>query len=181
MSAEPHPNADKLKGCQVSDGVEQFQVVCGALNTRVSIKIPFAKIGAVLRSDFKLKIAKLHQVESFGMLCSAAELGLSNYHSSLLEFPASAPIGVDVREFLDLDDHIIDVDLTTNRSDCLSVVELAHEVGVLNKMDVIVECVSAINITIEDTLPVNVVAAETCPRYFSRVVCNVNVAAVTPL
>lgn len=181
LGAEPHPNADKLQVCQVSDGVETFQVVCGAPNARPGIKIPFAKIGAVLGADFKIKKAKLRQVESFGMLCSASELGLSDDHDGIMELPANVKTGEDFRAFLGLDDQIIDVDLTPNRSDCLSIAGLAREVGVLNKVDVTPVEVTAANVAIDDVFPVRVDAADACPRYLGRVVRGVDVTAQTPL
>ena len=181
ISAEPHPNADKLQVCQVTDGSETFQVVCGAPNARAGIKIPFAKIGAVLGGDFKIKKAKLRQVESFGMLCSASELGISEDHDGILELPAAATTGQDLREYLDLDDCIIDVDLTPNRCDCLSLAGLAREVGVLNKTDVSEVQIDAVAAVIDDVFPVEVQAADACPRYLGRVIKSVNVAAATPL
>ncbi|MEL0635667.1 phenylalanine--tRNA ligase subunit beta [Marinomonas sp. TI.3.20] len=181
ISAEPHPNADKLQVCQVSDGAEQFQVVCGAPNARAGIKIPFAKIGAVLGADFKIKKAKLRQVESFGMLCSASELGVSDDNDGIMELPSEAQAGDDFRAFLGLDDHIIDVDLTPNRSDCLSLAGLAREVGVLNKVNVTPVSVVAANVAIDDVFSVRVDASEACPRYLGRVIRGVNVTAKTPL
>lgn len=181
ISAEPHPNADKLQVCQVTDGAEQFQVVCGAPNARAGIKIPFAKIGAVLGVDFKIKKAKLRQVESFGMLCSASELGLSDDHDGIMELPLDAQTGEDFRAFLGLDDQIIDVDLTPNRSDCLSLAGLAREVGVLNKVDVTPVEVTAAAVSIDDAFSVRVEASGACPRYLGRVIRGVNVATQTPL
>lgn len=181
ISADPHPNADKLQVCQVSDGTDTFQVVCGAPNARPGIKIPFAKIGAVLGADFKIKKAKLRQVESFGMLCSASELGVSDDHDGIMELPLSLTTGADFREVLGLDDRIIDVDLTPNRSDCLSLAGLAREVGVLNKVDLTPVDIVAVDVTIEDTFPVRVDAVEACPRYLGRVIRGVNVTAQTPL
>ena len=181
ISAEPHPNADKLQVCQVSDGDETFQVVCGAPNARAGIKIPFAKIGAVLGGDFKIKKAKLRQVESFGMLCSASELGISEDHDGIMELPEAATTGQDLREYLDLDDCIIDVDLTPNRCDCLSLAGLAREVGVLNKTDVSEVQIDAVTAVIDDVFPVEVQATDACPRYLGRVIKGVNVAATTPL
>ena len=181
ISADSHPNADKLQVCQVSDGAEIFQVVCGAPNARAGIKIPFAKIGAVLGADFKIKKAKLRQVESFGMLCSASELGLSDDHDGIMELPEAAKAGEDFRAFLGLDDQIIDVDLTPNRSDCLSLAGLAREVGVLNKVDLTPVSIVAADVLIEDAFPVRVDAVDACPRYLGRVVRGVNVTAQTPL
>ncbi|MEP3349602.1 MAG: phenylalanine--tRNA ligase subunit beta [Marinomonas sp.] len=181
ISADPHPNADKLQVCQVSDGTDTFQVVCGAPNARPGIKIPFAKIGAVLGADFKIKKAKLRQVESFGMLCSASELGVSDDNDGIMELPLSLATGADFREVLGLDDKIIDVDLTPNRSDCLSLAGLAREVGVLNKVDLTPVDIVAVDAAIEDTFPVRVDAVEACPRYLGRVIRGVNVTAQTPL
>ncbi|SBS32165.1 Phenylalanine--tRNA ligase beta subunit [Marinomonas spartinae] len=181
MSAEPHPNADKLQVCQVSDGTERFQVVCGAPNARPGIKIPFAKIGAVLGADFKIKKAKLRQVESFGMLCSASELGVNDDNDGIMELPASAVTGQDFRAFLGLDDQIIDVDLTPNRSDCLSVAGLAREVGVLNKIDLTPVEIAPAAVAIDDTFPVRVDVTGACPRYLGRVIRGVDVSVPTPL
>ena len=133
VSREQHPDADKLSLCQVTDGTESFQIVCGAANVREGLKIPFAKIGAELPTpdgkSFKIKKAKLRGVESFGMLCAEAELGLAESSDGLMELPESAPVGIDFREYMQLDDSIIDVDLTPNRADCLSIAGLARETG----------------------------------------------------
>ncbi|TPE51954.1 phenylalanine--tRNA ligase subunit beta [Maribrevibacterium harenarium] len=181
IAAEPHPNADKLQVCTVSDGNEQFQVVCGAPNARPGIKVPFAKIGAVLGEDFKIKKAKLRQVESFGMLCSASELEFSDDNSGLLELAADAPVGEDISVYLGLDDAIIDVDLTPNRSDCLSIAGLAREVGVINKVDVTPVAIEAVVATHDQVFPVRVEAQSGCPRYVGRVIKGVDVTATTPL
>ena len=181
LSAEKHPNADKLQVCQVSAGNETFQVVCGAPNARAGIRVPFAQVGAVLPGDFKIKKAKLRQVESFGMLCAEDELGLSEDHAGLMELAADAPVGMDLREYLQLDDQIIDVDLTPNRSDCLSLVGMAREVGVLNRVPVAEIPCPAVEPRIDDQLAATLKAPEDCPRYLSRVVRNINPDAATPL
>ena len=181
LAAEQHPNADKLQVCTVSDGTEQFQVVCGAPNARPGIKIPFAKIGAVLGGDFKIKKAKLRQVESFGMLCSASELEISDDNDGIMELAADAPVGADIREYLNLNDSIIDVDLTPNRADCLSIAGLAREVGVINKVDLTPVAITEQVVSIDDTFPIRVDATEGCPRYLGRVIKGVNVKAETPL
>ena len=134
-SCGPHPDADKLKICFIDYGdAEPVQVVCGAPNVRAGIRIPLAKVGAVLGDDFKIRKAKLRGVESFGMACSARELGLSNDHSGLMELPLDAPLGMDIRDFLELDDHAIEVDLTPNRADCLSIRGLAQDVSASAKV-----------------------------------------------
>ncbi|OZG73995.1 phenylalanine--tRNA ligase subunit beta [Hahella sp. CCB-MM4] len=178
---EPHPDADKLRVCSVSDGKEVFQVVCGAPNVVAGMRVPFARIGAVLPGDFKIKKAKLRGIESHGMLCSEEELGLAEKSDGLMPLPKDAPLGVDVREYLSLDDTIIDVDLTPNRSDCLSLLGLAREVGALNKVtldDPEVKAIPAIN---EDTFPVSIEAMEACPRYVGRVIRNADLSKPTPL
>jgi phenylalanyl-tRNA synthetase beta chain len=185
LTAEPHPNADKLQVCTVTDGVETYQVVCGAPNARAGLKTAYAKVGAVLPtpdgSEFKIKKAKLRQVESFGMLCAEDELGISEDHAGIMELAADAPVGQCVREYLNLNDKIIDVDLTPNRGDCLSIKGLAREVGVLNKVPVNYIKIDPVPATITDTFSVTLDAPAACPRYLGRVIRNVNVSAETPL
>lgn len=181
ISAEQHPNADKLRVCQVSDGNDQFQVVCGAPNARAGIKVAFAKVGAVLPGDFKIKKAKLRQVESLGMLCSEKELELSDSHEGIMELAANAPIGEDLRSALNLNDLAIEVDLTPNRADCLSISGLAREVAVLNNITAQGPDIQPVVATIDDTFPVKLSAPKGCPRYYGRVVRNVDVTVQTPL
>lgn len=181
LSAEQHPDADKLRVCRVSNGSEEFQVVCGAPNARAGIKIPFAMVGAVLGEDFKIKKAKLRGVESFGMLCSAAELQISEDHDGLFELPQDAPVGQNVREYLGLDDAIIEVDLTPNRGDCLSIAGLAREVGANYGAAVTRVEVAPVAAVHDDVRPVELVAAEACPRYLGRVIRNVDLSRATPL
>ncbi len=185
VTCEQHPDADKLSLCQVSDGKEKFQIVCGASNVRAGLKIPFAKIGAVLPSDdgkgFKIKKAKLRGVESFGMLCAEAEMGMSDSSDGLMELPVDAPVGKDIREYLQLNDTIIEVDLTPNRADCLSINGLAREVGTLNKEDVAFLEVEDVPAVIDDAFEVTLSAVNACPKYVGRVIKGVNVQAQTPL
>ena len=181
LSAEQHPDADKLRVCRVSNGSEEFQVVCGAPNARAGIKIPFAMVGAVLGEDFKIKKAKLRGVESFGMLCSAAELQISEDHDGLYELPQDAPVGQSVREYLGLDDAIIEVDLTPNRGDCLSIAGLAREVGANYGAAVTRVEAAPVAAVHDDVRPVELVAAEACPRYLGRVIRNVDLSRATPL
>lgn len=181
VQVEAHPDADKLRVCQVKSDEAPVQVVCGAANAAVGLKVPFAKLGAVLPGDFKIKKAKLRGVESFGMLCAAEELGLSESSDGLLEFPADAPVGKDVREYLQLDDTIIEVDLTPNRGDCLGMAGLAREVGVLNKARVDEPVINPVDAVITDTFPVEIRARKECPGYAGRVIKNIDVTAPTPL
>jgi phenylalanyl-tRNA synthetase beta chain len=181
LSAEPHPDADKLRVCQVSNGSETFQVVCGAPNVRPGLKIPFAMIGAELPGDFKIKKAKLRGVESNGMLCSAAELQISEENDGLLELAADAPVGEDIRVYLQLNDQSIEVDLTPNRGDCLSLAGLAREVGALYAAPVERVQVPVITVSHADVVPVVVIAPQACPRYLGRVLRNVDLSRPTPL
>lgn len=181
LSTEQHPDADKLRVCQVSNGADTFQVVCGAPNVRPGLKIPFAMIGAELPGDFKIKKAKLRGVDSNGMLCSASELQISEDHDGLMELPADAPVGQDIRTYLDLDDASIEVDLTPNRGDCLSLAGLAREVGALYGEPVTRPVVAVVAPSHDEVRPVEILAAQACPRYLGRVVRNVDLSKPTPL
>ena len=181
LATEQHPDADKLRVCQVSNGPDTFQVVCGAPNARPGIKIPFAMIGAELPGDFKIKKAKLRGVESFGMLCSAAELQISEENDGLLELAADAPVGQDVREYLQLDDASIEIGLTPNRGDCLSIAGLARDVGALYDAPVTRPAVPAVPASHDEVRSVEVSAPAACPRYLGRVIRNVDLSKPTPL
>ncbi|EMR47574.1 phenylalanine--tRNA ligase subunit beta [Pseudomonas putida] len=181
LATEQHPDADKLRVCQVSSGQETFQVVCGAPNARPGIKIPFAMIGAELPGDFKIKKAKLRGVESFGMLCSAAELQISEENDGLLELAADAPVGGDIRTYLSLDDASIEIGLTPNRGDCLSIAGLARDVSALYDTPVTRPVVPAVAAAHDEVRPVEVSAPAACPRYLGRVIRNVDLSKPTPL
>ena len=180
VQTDRHPDAEKLLVCKVNSGSEELQVVCGAPNARTGIKVPFALVGAKLGKE-KIKKAKLRGVDSFGMLCSERELGISDFHEGLMEFPFDAPVGEDVRHFLNLDDNVFDLDLTPNRSDCLGIVGLARETGLINKIDVSYPEDRCIAPVVEDIFPVELGHPETCPRFVSRVLRNININALTPL
>ncbi len=181
ISAIPHPNADKLQVCQVSDGRDTYQVVCGASNARTGIKVAYATVGARLSGNIRISKAKLRQVESFGMLCAASELQLSEDHAGIMELPPTAPTGTDLRTYLQLDDQIIDLDLTPNRGDCLSIAGLAREVGALNRCEVNVAEVSEFAPDIEQVFPIKASVTEACPRYVGRVLNNIDVSRPSPL
>ena len=178
---EKHPDADKLKVCTVNDGGDNtLQIVCGAPNARPGIRVPLARVGATIGPDFKIRKAKLRGVESSGMLCSARELGLSEDHSGLMELPLDAPLGVNLREYLSLDDAVIEVDLTPNRADCLSVRGIARDVAAscdaaFTGLDI--EPVPALN---DASLPIRLESPEDCPRYVGRIVRGIDVNAETP-
>ncbi|MEQ1528666.1 MAG: phenylalanine--tRNA ligase subunit beta [Methylococcales bacterium] len=182
IAMHQHPDADRLRVCQVNIGAEQpLQIVCGASNVRVGLRIPAALVGAVLPGDFKIKKSKLRGEDSFGMLCSEKELGLATDAEGLMELSADAPIGTDIRTYLSLDDHIIEVDLTPNRADCLSVEGLAREVAVLNQLNWSTTEVAQTPIAHQDCLTVSVNTPEACPRYLGRLIKDVNADAETPL
>jgi phenylalanyl-tRNA synthetase beta chain len=181
-SVEQHPDADKLRVCQVNaGGGETLQVVCGAPNARVGIRVPFATVGAVLPGDFKIKKAKLRGVESNGMLCAQTELQAGDDDSGLWELPEDAPIGTPVDDYLELADSVIEVDLTPNRGDCLSVRGIAREVGVINRLPVREPQIASVKAQIEDSFPLAVEAQAQCPRYIGRVIRNVDLSSPSPL
>ena len=180
LTVEQHPDADRLRVTTVNIGSgEPLQIVCGAPNVRVGMKAPVATIGAVLPGDFKIKKGKLRGVESQGMLCGASEIDLEDKLDGLLELPADAPVGVNVREYLDLDDHVIDISITPNRGDCFSIRGIAREIGVINQLPVNSPDIQAVASTIHDEKTVQSLT-EGCPRYLGRVIKNVNTKAATP-
>lgn len=181
-TVEPHPGADRLRVCQVDagDGV-LTQVVCGAPNVEAGMYVPFAKVGAVLPGNLSIKAAKLRGVESCGMLCSAAELGLAESSDGLLPLPTDSVPGVDVRMSLDLDDPILEVDLTPNRADCLSVLGVAREISALEATPL--RSVGFVEVApgIDAIRGVHLDAPAACPRYVGRVIQGVNAYAQSPL
>ena len=182
LAVEAHPDADKLKVCSVSNGDDTpLQVVCGAPNVHVGMKAPLALVGARMPGDFKIKKTRLRGVESSGMLCSASELGLSDDHQGLMALPVEAEPGMDIRQYLQLDDCMIEIDLTPNRGDCLGIEGVAREVGALNRCPVSPVSFEAVDESLSETFPVDVLAPEACPRYLGRVVRGIDPGAQTPL
>ncbi|MEL0629501.1 phenylalanine--tRNA ligase subunit beta [Psychromonas aquatilis] len=177
-----HPDADKLQVTKINIGEEELiDIVCGAKNCRLGLKVAVAVVGAVLPGDFKIKKAKLRGQPSFGMLCSESELGMADSADGIIELPADAPIGQCVREYLNLDDVIIDVDLTANRADCLGIAGLAREVAVLNGIEATQPTWENVAVSIDDQVAINLQATEACPRYLGRVIKGINQNATTPL
>ncbi|MEN4871657.1 phenylalanine--tRNA ligase subunit beta [Kosakonia cowanii] len=182
MECAQHPNADKLRVTKVNVGGDRLlDIVCGAPNCRLGLKVAVATVGAVLPGDFKIKAAKLRGEPSEGMLCSFSELGISDDHNGIIELPADAPIGTDIREYLKLDDNTIEISVTPNRADCLGIIGVARDVAVLNKSPLNEPEIAPVAATINDTLPIVVEAQEACPRYLGRLVKGINVSAPTPL
>jgi len=181
LRAEPHPEADRLRVCEVNAGGDSVQVVCGAPNARVGLKAPLACIGADLPGGLKIKRAKLRGVESQGMLCAAQELGLAADADGLLELAADAPVGTDLRDYLNLNDKVIELSVTPNRADCLGVAGIAREVGLLNSLPVNAPQYDNAEVSIADTVAIQVTANAHCPRYLGRVIKGVDVSRPSPL
>jgi len=181
ISKEAHPDADKLSVCIVNvDAADTVQIVCGAKNVAAGMNVPVAMVGAVLPGDFKIKKAKLRGVQSMGMICSASELGLADSSDGIMPLPKDAALGTDFREYLDLNDSLIEVDLTPDRGDCLSIAGIARDVGVLNQSPVTPVEIKAITPIIDDAMTITVQASGACPRYCSRVIKGINAKAETP-
>jgi phenylalanyl-tRNA synthetase beta chain len=177
----PHPDADKLRVCQVDDGSgERLQIVCGAPNAAARRKVPHARVGAELPGGMKIGVAKMRGVQSSGMLCSARELGLSQDHAGLLELPADMVPGQSIREALDLDDTLFTLKLTPNRADCLSILGVAREVAALTGAPLSVPTAAAVPVTLDERLPVKIEAPDLCGRFGGRVIRGVNARAATP-
>ncbi|WP_300713434.1 phenylalanine--tRNA ligase subunit beta [Limnohabitans sp.] len=184
--AVQHPNADRLRVCQVDVGQGALlNIVCGAPNARVGIRIPCAMVGAELPpgedgKPFVIKVGKLRGVESQGMLCSAKELKIADDHGGLLELPADAPLGQDIRQYLNLDDTLFTIKLTPNLAHCLSVYGIAREVSALTGAPLKAPSFPAVATQIQDKVAVHVQATDLCGRFSGRVVKGVNTKAQTP-
>lgn len=180
LTVEQHPDADRLRVTTVNIGSgEPLQIVCGAPNVRAGMKAPVATIGAVLPGDFKIKKGKLRGIESQGMLCGASEIDLEDKIDGLLELPADAPVGVNIREYLKLDDNVIDISITPNRGDCFSIRGIAREIAVINQLQMNEPEIKSVDATIANEKKV-VISTDGAPRYLGRVVKNVNIKAATP-
>ena len=179
VEAAKHPDADRLQLCKVNVGKETLQIVCGASNARVGIKVPCALVGAEL-PGISIKQAKVRGVDSFGMLCSSKELGLSAEAEGLLELPADAKVGIDIRDYLDLNDNLLTLKLTPNRADCLSIVGIARDVAAITGAPLIGTALQASLVESSVKKALKVTATEACPAYYGRVIEGVNAQAATP-
>lgn len=180
-SVRKHENADRLRVTEVDVGNgERVQIVCGAPNVAEGLKVPCALSGAVLPGDFRIKPTKMRGVESNGMLCSGKELGVPDDVDGLLVLPADAPVGADIRDYLQLDDATFELKITPNRADCLSLRGIAREVAALTRAALNEPTITAVAPAIDDTLPVTVDATAACPRYIGRVIRGVDARAATP-
>jgi phenylalanyl-tRNA synthetase beta chain len=182
IDVNQHPNADRLRVCQVDVGeADLLEIVCGAANVRKDLKVAVAKIGAILPGNFKIKKNKLRGVESCGMLCSETELGIAESSEGIVELANDAQIGQDLRDYFKLDDVSIDIDLTPNRGDCLSILGIAREVAAINKQPLTPQAPLVTPVVLKDSIPVSISAQEACPHYVGRIIKNINTSAQTPL
>jgi phenylalanyl-tRNA synthetase beta chain len=181
LSVERHPDAEKLNVCRVSAGKDAVQIVCGAPNVRAGMKAPLATIGAKLPGGMEIKQAKLRGIESFGMLCSARELGLSEDSSGLLDLPADLTVGANLSDALSLNDKILEINLTPNRGDCMSVAGVAREVAALNGKPLHAPRIDNVAKQCDATFPVKVEAPQACPLFAGRVIRGVRPNQPSPL
>jgi phenylalanyl-tRNA synthetase beta chain len=182
LSTKPHPDADKLTLCEVDANTGKLlSIVCGAANVRPGLTVALAMIGASLPGGLKIKESKLRGQLSQGMLCSVTELGLSEQSDGIMELEEDAPVGMSLRDYLTLDDHIFDIDLTPNRADCFSVQGVAREVAALQKIPLVIPEIPEVAPSIDDTCSIQIKAQEACSRYCGRVIRAINPNAVTPI
>ena len=177
-----HPNADKLRVTKINVGGDRLlDIVCGAPNCRQGLKVAVATVGALLPGDFKIKPAKLRGEPSEGMLCSFSELGIDVESTGIIELPAEAPIGQNIREYLKLNDKTIEISVTPNRADCLGIMGIARDVAVANGMEFTAPEITPVAVTTDRQMPIELAAASACPRYLGRVIENIDINAPTPL
>ncbi|MFM7227204.1 MAG: YtpR family tRNA-binding protein, partial [Betaproteobacteria bacterium] len=186
VQVEPHPNADRLRVCQVDAGTgTMLNIVCCAPNVRPGLKVPCAIIGAKLPpgedgKPFEIKLGKLRGVESQGMLCSARELKLSEENAGLLELSDDAPVGKNFRDYFQLNDLKFTIKLTPNRADCLSVLGVAREVAALTGASLSMPVFKSVAVSLDEVLPVKIAAPDLCGRFSGRVIRGLNANAETP-
>jgi phenylalanyl-tRNA synthetase beta chain len=181
VTAEPHPDADKLRVCEVNDGSGSLQIVCGAPNARAGLKVALATIGTRLPGGLKIRKSRIRGVESHGMLCSVAELGLGEEHDGILELPGDATPGAALGDVVTLPDRIIDVDLTPNRGDCFSLQGIAREVGTFGSLPVREPATNPVAPGVDTVHGVRIGAPAAAPVFATRVVSGIDATASSPL
>ena len=189
LEVKAHPDADRLNVCQVEVGAAQpLSIVCGAANVSAGVKVPCAQIGAVLPGDFVtkqgqivIKQTRVRNVESYGMLCSARELGLATENEGLWLLPADAPVGYNLRDYMELDDTLFTLKLTPNRSDCFSVAGIAREVAAITGIAYSAPGVTPAIPDLREPIKLKITEPSACPLYCARILRGVNTAATTPL
>ena len=182
VQVEKHPDADRLNVCQVDVGQPQLlTIVCGAANVKPGMKVPAALEGAVLPCKITITRSKIRGVSSQGMLCSAKELGLAEESAGLLELPHDAPLAQEIWDYLNLADYVIEVSVTPNRGDCLSIMGLAKEIAAETRVQLTPPSLDNVKAVIPEVLPVVVEAGAECPRYVGRIIRQVKADAKTPI
>lgn len=182
LNTRPHPDATKLTLCEVDvNSGKPLAIVCGAANVRPGLKVALAMIGAKLPGGLEIKESKLRGELSQGMLCSVTELGLAESSEGIMELEDDAPIGMSLREYLLLDDHVFDIDLTPNRADCFSVLGVAREISALKQLPLMLPEIAKVTPAIDDKLAVSLNAGEACSRYCGRIIRAINPDATTPV
>lgn len=181
LQVERHPTADNLSICNVDDGKDVFKVVCGAPNVQVDGSYPFARTGATLPGNIRISNTEIKGVESNGMLCSAAELGLSDDAETIMELDPGAEAGTPIEDFLSLDDQIIELSLTPNRGDCLSILGIARDIGVINRIGPNAIPVNPVKPASDQAKTIVLQAPQACPRYAGRVITDVDLNRPSPL
>src|SRR3990167_2742061 len=182
IECKPHPDADKLKVCTVDAGTgDLLQLICGASNVTIGVKVPCAKVGAVLPGGMQIGERKMRGLTSFGMLCSGSEIGVPDGVDGLLLLPSDAPIGTSIREYLDLDDQIIEFKITPNRGDCLSVRGLVREIvaitaitGQSEMVQITATSTPFVSSSSNDSMVVDISDKEGCPNYAVLVIKGIN-------
>ena len=177
-----HPNSDHLHVTKVDVGSgELLDIVCGAPNCRKGLKVCVSMIGAHLPGGIESKPTKLRGEPSNGMLCSFKELGVDLPSNGIIELPEDAPLGTDIREYFGWNDRAVEVDLTANRADCLSIVGLAREIAVLTGKQYKMPEFTRAAATLKDTFPIKIHDYSACPKYYGRIFRGLNVKAATPV
>ncbi len=180
-AVQPHPDADRLVVCEVDDGRQQHVVVCGAANATSGLRAPFAPVGAQLPDRVKIGRAEVRGVMSNGMLCSGQDLGLSEESDGLLGLPEDAPLGEPVRDYLRLDDAILDIDLTPNRGDCFSVLGIAREVAATQGLELEIPANVPVTAQSSATFNVTLEAEAGCPRFIGRLIRGISTSVISPV
>ena len=179
-AVERHPNAEKLSVCRVNSGKEMLQIVCGASNVRAGMKAPLAQVGASLPNGMTIRKAKLRGVDSQGMLCSARELGLGDDVDGLLDLPSNTAVGTDITQALSLDDRVLEINLTPNRGDCMSVAGVARETAAVTGNMLHALQIEPVPAKSNDTIPIKVESSKACPRFVGRVIRDVRPNQTSP-
>lgn len=182
VECRQHPHADKLQVAKVDIGGERLlNIVCGASNCRPQLKVAVALPGAVLPGDVNISVAELRGELSEGMLCSFAELGIDSDKEGIIELPEDAPLGSDVRQLLKLDDKVIEISVTPNRADCLSIIGVARDIAAVNQIRFTEPDITAVAAVLNHEFSIQIDEPEACPRYLARLIKNVNINALSPL